>query len=56
MREHIVVEDVLLESTFPVLLDVGPTERLRMPVYQTGEWRPARLLERGGCGGGSQIN
>ena len=55
-----VVEDVLLESTFPELLPAGPTARFRMPVWwptqtnRQGDGGPLRshVIERGGC----QIN
>ena len=45
MRKLVVVEDVLLKSTFPELLLAGPTARLRVPV-----WWPTQTNRQGDGG------
>ena len=45
MRKLMVVEDVLLKSTFPELLHAGATERFPMPV-----WWPTQTNRQGNGG------
>ena len=55
LRELVVVQDVLLQGTFPELLPAGPTARPRVPVWSTQTNRQGdgpldpHVVKRGSC-------